>query len=116
MGYDVKGKTVLVTGANRGIGRAIVEGAIQQGAKKVYAAVRKLDSADPLVKQFGEVLVPIRLDLENSQSIYDAAATATDVDVVVNNAGVLENANPLSEQALTSFEREVKVNVVGLIC
>ena len=115
MGYDVKGKTVLVTGANRGIGRAIVEGAIQQGAKKVYAAVRKLDSADPLVKQFGERLVPIRLDLEDSQSIYDAAATATDVDVVVNNAGVLENANPLSEQALTSFEREVKVNVVGLI-
>ena len=53
MGYDVSGKTVLVTGANRGIGRAIVQGAIQHGAIKVYAAVRKLDSADSLVKEFG---------------------------------------------------------------
>jgi NAD(P)-dependent dehydrogenase (short-subunit alcohol dehydrogenase family) len=115
MGYDVQGKTVLVTGANRGIGRAIVEGALQQGAKKVYAAVRKLESADALVKQFGQRVVPIHLDLEDSQSIYKAAATADDVEVVVNNAGVLDKANPLSEHVLESFEHEVKVNVIGLI-
>ena len=41
--------------------------------------------------------------------------TAHDVEIVVNNAGVLENASPLSEHAVTSFEREIKVNVVGLI-
>ena len=115
MGYDVSGKTLLVTGANRGIGRAIVKGAIQHGAIKVYAAVRSLDSADSLVKEFGKRVVAIYLDLEDSQSITNAAATANDVEIVVNNAGVLENANPLSEHAISSFEREIKVNVVGLI-
>ena len=77
MGYDVSGKTVLVTGANRGIGRAIVQGAIQHGAIKVYAAVRKLDSADSLVKEFGNRVVAIYLDLEDSQSITDAAANGS---------------------------------------
>lgn len=115
MSYDIKGKTVLVTGANRGIGRAIVEGAIQRGATKVYAAVRRLDSADSLVKEFGKRVVPIYLDLEDPKSIHDAAVTASDVDVVVNNAGVLETANPLSAHALKSFEHEIKVNVLGLI-
>ena len=115
MGYDVSGKTLLVTGANRGIGRAIVKGAIQHGAIKVYAAVRSLDSADSLVKEFGKRVVAIYLDLEDSQSITNAAATANDVEIIVNNAGVLENANPLSEHAISSFEREIKVNVVGLI-
>ena len=55
------------------------------------------------------------MDLEDSQSITNAAATANDVEIVVNNAGVLENATPLSEHAIASFEREIKVNVVGLI-
>tara|TARA_A100001391_G_scaffold144182_1_gene101919 strand:+ start:718 stop:1461 length:744 start_codon:yes stop_codon:yes gene_type:complete len=115
MSYEVTGKTVLVTGANRGIGRAIVEGAIQRGATKVYAAVRKLDSADSLVEEFGELVVPVQLDLESKESIKAVAKTATDVDMVVNNAGVLELASPLSEHAARSLEHEMKVNVFGLI-
>lgn len=115
MGYDVRDKTVLVTGANRGIGRAIVEGAIQQGAIKVYAAVRQSASAEPLVEALGVRVVPIHVDLEHPQSIRDAAVTASDVDIVINNAGVLVNANPLSEHALGALQHEINVNVVGLI-
>jgi len=51
MGLQVEGKNVLVTGANRGIGKAIVEGALSRGAAKVYLAVRNLDSARPLVEE-----------------------------------------------------------------
>ncbi len=115
MSYSIQGKTVLVTGANRGIGRAIVESAIQQGAKKVYAAVRKIESANSLMKELGDRVVPIHVDLEDSQSIHEAAKKATDVEVVVNNAGVFEAANPFSENALSSLEYQMKVNVIGLI-
>ncbi len=52
MGFDVSGKTVLVTGANRGIGKAIVEEAIRRGATKVYAAVRREDSARELIDRY----------------------------------------------------------------
>ncbi len=115
MTYDVQDKIVLVTGANRGIGRAIVEGALQRGAKKVYAAVRRLDSAQPLVKEFGDRVVPIHVDLEEPDSIRDAAATATDVQIVINNAGVLKNVDLLNADAVDALLYEVNVNVVGLI-
>lgn len=115
MGYDVKGKTVLVTGANRGIGRAIVEGAIQRGAKKVYAAVRRLESADALVQEFGDRVAAVHLDMEDSQSIHGAAGVASDVEIVVNNAGVYEAADPFSENVFSSLEYQMNVNVIGLI-
>ena len=51
--YDINGKIALVTGANRGIGKAIVDALVSKGATKVYAAVRNLNSAIPLVKRYG---------------------------------------------------------------
>lgn len=115
MPFEVQHKTVLVTGANRGIGRAIVEEALTRGAAKVYAAVRKLDSAKELVEQFGERVVPIEIDLEDPQTIAAAANTATDVDVVVNNAGVLKTATAVDPGAIEALKYEMEVNVYGLI-
>ncbi|MEO7134208.1 MAG: SDR family NAD(P)-dependent oxidoreductase, partial [Vicinamibacterales bacterium] len=53
MGYPVIGRTALVTGANRGIGEAIVDALVAAGVKKVYAAARTLASLDPLVARHG---------------------------------------------------------------
>ena len=108
-------QVVLVTGANRGIGKAIVAGAIQRGASKVYAAVRRLESAQPLVAEFGNRVVPVRLDLDDPQSLLDAARVAHDVTVVINNAGALEIAGPLAKDAVVSLERQIQVNASGLI-
>ena len=66
-------QVILVTGANRGIGKAIVAEAIARGGKKVYAAVRDLKSADPLVKEFGSKVVPVELDLSKPQTVIEAA-------------------------------------------
>lgn len=115
MSYDIRNKTVLVTGANRGIGKAIVEGLIQAGAAKVYAAVRSLDSAAPLVAKHGDKIVPIQVDLADPASIEAAAKAAPDVQVVVNNAGVFGSSTPLSDNLFSDLEHMLNVNLHGFI-
>ncbi len=108
-------QVILVTGANRGIGKAIVAEAIARGGKKVYAAVRDLKSADPLVKEFGSKVVPVELDLSKPQTVIEAANQTSDVTIVVNNAGALTMTTALDEDAVSSLEYLVDVNVSGLI-
>lgn len=115
MSYEIKNSVALVTGANRGIGKAIVEGLLSRGASKVYAAVRNPSSTDELVHQYGTKVVPIEFDLTRPETIAAAAKIASDVTLVVNNAGVLRNATPLSEDAVDALKFEMNVNVYGLI-
>ena len=61
--FDVKNKIALVTGANRGIGKAIVESLINHGISKVYATVRNIDSTQSLQDHYGDLIQPIQLDL-----------------------------------------------------
>lgn len=115
MSYDIKDKTILVTGANRGIGKAFVDAFIEYGVAKVYAAVRRLESATPLVEKYGDKVVPIPVDLTEPSSIVAIAQAATDVQVVVNNAGAFKGADPLAENTISALEFEIGINVYGLI-
>jgi NAD(P)-dependent dehydrogenase (short-subunit alcohol dehydrogenase family) len=117
----IQGKVVLVTGANRGIGKAIVDGFVQHGASKVYCAVRTLSSAEALVQEHSGngdnvEIVPIYMDLSKPETIVESAKVALDVDIVVNNAAVLtNNSNPLDKVAIENLDFEMKVNVHGLL-
>jgi len=114
--FDTKGKTALVTGANRGIGKVIAESLLDKGGvKKVYAAVRKLSSADELVNKYGDQVEAIQIDLEKPDTITQAAEKARDVEIVVNNAGILNTATPLVEDALDTMSHEMNINVNGLV-
>ncbi len=115
MSFLVKDKVALVTGANRGIGRAIVESLVAHGIKKVYMAVRNPESTTDLAQKFGDKLLAVAVDIGDANSIKSLAAVASDVQLVVNNAGVLKMTNPLSAEFESDFNYELSVNTLGLV-
>lgn len=113
--FDIADKVALVTGANRGIGLSIVEAFIAQGAAKVYAAVRRPETVAKLADQYPGKIIPVKLDLSEPATIHNLAEQADDVNVVVNNAGILINAAPLDAEAVEALDRQMQINVVGLL-
>src|SRR5436309_1934077 len=91
-GLQIEGRTALVTGANRGIGRAIVEALLARGARKVYATARKPDGLTELVSEREGRGVALRLDVTKAAEVEQAVGQADDVDLLINNAAVLSHA------------------------
>ncbi|WP_343548815.1 SDR family oxidoreductase [Ralstonia sp.] len=106
---DIKGKTILVTGANRGLGRQFTQALLAAGAAKVYAGARDPQS----VTQPG--VEAVRLDVTDAESITAAAAALTDVDVVINNAGIMQPASLLASGDIGAIHKIFDVNVWGLL-
>ena len=115
MSISIENKVALVTGANRGIGKAIVESFINHGAGKVYLAVRDPASTKSLQDKYGDKVVTMQADLSDAGSIRRLAAEAKDVEILVNNAGILVPASALSAEAEPALARELDVNVFGLL-
>ena len=115
MSVSIKGSVALVTGANRGIGKAIVESFLAHGASKVYLVVRNQASTQALHRLYGDKVVTLQADVTDAESISKLASQAGDANIVVNNAGVLVPADPLSEHIEASLRKEFEVNVFGLV-
>jgi len=100
----IANKTVLITGANRGVGEALVTEALRRGAKKVFAGTRSgLEHPDPRV-------MPLTLDVTDDAQILRAARGLEGLDVLVNNAGIALY-DDLS--TLDALERQLAVNCFG---
>lgn len=113
-GSTIEGRTALVTGANRGIGRSLVEALLARGAGKVYAAARKPEALAELAATDPRV-VPLRLDITREDDVQEAAARAADVDLLINNAAVVGHVFGGFEDPiwLDAARREYETNVVG---
>ena len=110
----VAGAVALVTGANRGIGAAFVQGLLDGGAQRVYAAARDPQTLGALVQHDARV-VPVVLDITDDASVRAAAQRLADVDLLVNNAGVAHGARLIAAIDLSAAQREMEVNYFGLL-
>jgi NAD(P)-dependent dehydrogenase (short-subunit alcohol dehydrogenase family) len=100
----IQNKSILITGANRGIGEALVNEALRRGAKRVYAGTRgALETTE-------ERVTPLPLDVTNAAQIQQAADQIENLDVLVNNAGISIN-DDLSDPRL--IEQHLAVNFFG---
>lgn len=107
---NIEGTVALVTGANRGIGHAIVEALLDRGAAKVYAAARNPGAVSGLQEKYGDRVVPLKLDVTDPAQVAAAAAEAGDVTLLVNNAGVAYGGALVSTEILESARHEMEVN------
>jgi NAD(P)-dependent dehydrogenase (short-subunit alcohol dehydrogenase family) len=106
MSSSIAGKTVLVTGANRGLGRSLVDEALSRGAKRVYAGARQPFSHPD------ERVVPLFLDVTDPAQIQEAVDEVGSLDILINNAGV-SVPDDLSDR--WAFEQHLAVNLYGTL-
>src|ERR1700758_3437778 len=100
----LKDKTILVTGANRGIGQALAAEALARGARRVYAGTRQ-----PLARSDDRV-TPLNLDITSTAQIQEAAGQVASLDMLINNAGI---ALPDDLTDPAALERHLAVNLFG---
>jgi len=103
---NIENKTILITGANRGIGRALVAEALRRGAKKVYAGTRSA------LQVTDERVTPVSLDVTNTSQIQQAVEKIGTLDVLINNAGIAIYDDLSNFEVI---EKHLAVNFLGLL-
>src|SRR5271166_2891274 len=103
----VAGSFALVTGANRGLGLAFARVLKEMGAAKVYAAARNPEAVTL------DGVVPLKLDVTSDEDAAAAASAATDVNLLVNNAGIARPGGFLTDGAVEAAREQFEVNFVG---
>lgn len=108
---SLSNKVILVSGANRGIGAATVRELLKTNVAKVYAGARNVNS----LPDFGDArVVPLQLDVTSDESVKAAADAAADVDVLVNNAGIMGFGDAMST-SYEDFDADMQTNYYGTV-
>ena len=112
---EIEGKRILITGANRGLGRALALACAEAGAGEVVAGARRPEELGALTDSVGEraKLTPVRLDVTSDDDV-NAAAASGPVDVLVNNAGVAVYGGAL-KAGMEDVRREIETNYLGVL-
>ncbi|MEM7017293.1 MAG: SDR family oxidoreductase [Pseudomonadota bacterium] len=104
---------ILVTGANRGIGLALVEKLLEKGAAKVYATYRSQNNHSTL-DEFGERVIPVHLDLGDKATIEQLSQSVLSLNILINNAGMLSAEN-LLENTEEQLRKDFETNFFGTL-
>ena len=107
---QIEGKRVLITGASRGLGRALVTAFVDAGASEVIAGARKREDRDALV---ADRVTPVRLDVTSDRDVESLGQIGA-IDILVNNAGVAGFGNPLTMD-FAAAQEEIAVNYFGVL-
>ena len=110
----IENTVALVTGANRGIGAALVHALLDRGASKVYAAARQEADLTTVGAKGDRRIVPVHLDVTNAAHVARVAGQASDVSMLFNNAGVL-NFGSVLDAPPTAFNQNFDVNFFGVL-
>lgn len=113
MSVRIDDTVALVTGANRGIGRAITIALLERGARKVYAGARRPDGLAELRARYGDRLVPFELDVTSAAHVNAATERMPDLRLVINNAGVAGFDGLSSDGIVEQARREMEVNYIA---
>lgn len=112
---QIENSVVLITGADGGIGSAILKELIKNNVKKIYATGRNIEGLKELEKKYPLVIVPILLDVTDVNNIMVCAKQCNDINILINNAGVELKAPFISEKVGAAALIEMKVNYIGII-
>lgn len=113
MTFSVEGKSVLVTGANRGIGKGFVKVLLAEGAEKIYAAARDLGNLKEVIALNPEVILPVQLDVTKIEQVKALAKSIDSLDILVNNAGIATGVYTTGLNAVDIARQEMEVNLFG---
>lgn len=107
---QIEGKRVLITGASRGLGRALVTAFVDVGVSEVIAGARKREDREALM---ADCVTPVRLDVTSDRDV-EALAQLRGIDILINNAGVAGYGNPLTMD-FAAAQEEIAVNYFGVL-
>jgi NAD(P)-dependent dehydrogenase (short-subunit alcohol dehydrogenase family) len=113
---DINGRTILITGASRGLGRKLAFAFAKAGAKVVFAGARNTQDIEKLQQDaaaIGAPITPVKLDVTNEDEV-NATTSLGPIEVLVNNAGIASYGNPASMN-FDDIEREMDVNYFGAL-
>ena len=109
----ISGSTALVTGANRGIGFALVEKLLEKDAEKVYATYRSAENRAAL-ETLGDRVVPLHLDFSDSSTTKALAESVSNLDILINNAGIFTGTN-LLDSTEQDIRNDLETNLFGTL-